>query len=250
MASYDADDRPTELIPVDDDQSSTTSIVQPPIMSAQNMVAMLRSSASPPAPASTAPSPAMSFANISYLLPASPGTSDPDSRPSEMPVYESPRPPEPPKKSDPPPVIQPSFVQQPVVQQPFVQQPASQPPVIPQPVAKTPLTPMPSSGPMFQPSTTFQPSSTFKPSTTYTPTKKDTPKAPVTPRPSSTGSTFDPSVKVEVSDLKPPSQLGHFNNDSNIKVAIDDVPAKHPALARQQSDASLDSPISLDGLME
>ncbi|KAG0297547.1 hypothetical protein BGZ96_005855 [Linnemannia gamsii] len=249
--SYDADDRPTELIPLDEEyqplaKAHTTALLQSP-------------STVPSIPGSTAVSPSPSFTAVSYL-PSSPSFSEADNRPTEMPESETVR------KSE-------SFKPEPY-------KPAEQ--LSPaQPQNKTPLTPLPSSGVKFQgnnstftpssssftpptpasfaptssftpatsfaPSTTFVPSTSFVPSTTYRPTKKDTPKFPSTPQPSHTPG-FDPTVKVEISDLKPPSSAP-YGDSSNIKVAIDDI-SPTPARKPLPTADALDSPISLDGLME
>lgn len=259
--SYDADDRPTELIPLDDEY-------QP--LAKPNATSLLQSPSTVPSiPNSAAVSPSLSFTAVSYL-PSSPSFSEADSRPTEIPERE------------------PIRKIEPFKPEPF--RPAE--PASAQSQNKTPLTPLPSSGVNFQgnnsnipssssftppttftppasfapssssftppttfapsttftPSTTFVPSTSFVPSTTYKPTKKDTPKFPSTPQPSHTPG-FDPTVKVEISDLRP-SPSAPFGDSSNIKVAIDDISPPTPARKPLGVADSLDSPISLDGLME
>ncbi|KAF9110805.1 hypothetical protein BGX27_005855 [Mortierella sp. AM989] len=214
--SFDADDRPTELIPYEEES------VLIPVShglsapnSKNNTLATLQSPAAASFSTSAAASPSLSFTTISYL-PASPSHSDFDGRPTELPLQETVKSSEPLRKADPIPAIQ--------------------------PISKAPSTPLPTSG------AKSLPASTFVPSTTYVPSKKEAPRFPTTPQPSSTG-TFDPAVKVELSDLKPANTIGtSLNNGCSIKVALNDMPVR--TLAKQQSDASLESPISLDGLLE
>ncbi|KAF9360838.1 hypothetical protein BGX26_007423, partial [Mortierella sp. AD094] len=214
--SFDADDRPTELIPYEEESILIPASQHPPAPSSKsNTSATLQS---PPAASSfstsTAASPSLSLTTISYL-PASPSHSDLDARQSELLMQETAKSPEPLRKADPIPSTQ--------------------------SISKTPSTPLPTTGVKL-------PLSTFVPSTTYVPSKKETPKiAPTSQLPSN--SVFDPAVKVELSDLRPSNTIGtSFSNDSSIKVALNDMPAR--TLVKQQSDASLDSPISLDGLLE
>ncbi|KAF9173524.1 hypothetical protein BGX20_002919 [Mortierella sp. AD010] len=205
--SFEADDRPTELIPYEEESISMPASQHPPAPSPKsNTSATLQS---PPAA-----SPSSSFTAISYL-PTSPNHSDLDTRQSELLMQESIKSQEPLKKTDPIPSAH--------------------------LISKTPSIPLPTTG--------AKPSlGTFVPSTTYVPSKKETPKTAGTSQlPSNTA--FDHAVKVELSDLRTSNTTGtSFSNDSSIKVALNDIPAR--TLAKQHSDASLDSPISLDGLLE
>ncbi|KAF9095477.1 hypothetical protein BGX23_000441 [Mortierella sp. AD031] len=244
--SYDADDRPTELIPVDDELHPSASSTTKP-----NAASLLQSpSTAPSIPNSAAVSPSLSFTAVSYL-PSSPSFSDQDTRPTELLDNEHVKKVEPFKPAETPSTAQ--------------------------SVNKTPFTPLPSSGVKFQgnstftpsssfappaaftppasfassttftPSTTFVPSTSFVPSTTYKPGKKDTPKVPSTLQPPHTPG-FDPTVKVEISDLRP--SAAPIGDSSNIKVAIDDISPPIPARKPLPPSDALDSPISLDGLME
>ncbi|ORZ14822.1 hypothetical protein BCR41DRAFT_370937 [Lobosporangium transversale] len=206
--SFDADDRPTELIPILDDHSpghAHLSAQHPPSTS----------STVPPSPTLVAVSPSPSFTTISYL-PASPGPSDLENRPTELPVQD-------------------------VFQQHESSRKANTVPMT-QPMPLAPSTPLSA------PITKFPTATTFVPSTTYKSTKKEAFKAPPPPQPSNTNN-FDTTVKVEVSsvkvevtDVKISSNQQQYSN--SYKVSLNNPPV------RQQSNASLDSPISLDGLMD
>ncbi|KAF8979911.1 hypothetical protein BGZ46_004861 [Entomortierella lignicola] len=214
--SFDADDRPTELIPYDEDLTLTPVSQYPSTtISKGNTPSKLQS---PPVissfSTSAAASPASSFTTVSYL-PVSPSHSDTDIRSTESQSQET------------------SNIQEPVWKSDSI--PA-------QPNSNNPSAPLSTSG------VKFPAVSTFVPSTTYVPSKKDVLKGQPTSQLPSTG-VFDPAVKVELSDLKSSNTIGtSFGSDTSIKVALNDLPARK--LIKQQSDASLDSPISLDGLME
>ncbi|KAG0198031.1 hypothetical protein BGX28_008487 [Mortierella sp. GBA30] len=220
--SFDADDRPTELIPVDEEPIHIVppSLPEPPTSSSSsktsaNTPSFVQSPPAPsPAPTSTAVSPSLSFTAVSYL-PASPNFSDPDSRPTELPAHSPFTPAEPAKK--------PEIT------------------LLSQSLPKPPLAQLPTS------SAKFPTASSFVPSTQYIPNKKDTPKVP-TMHQHSMGGGYDPTVKVEVSDLKAGPFGAHIgdNGNTSIKVELSD---KAPPI-RQLSDSALDSPISLDGLLE
>ncbi|KAG0259677.1 hypothetical protein BG011_002446 [Mortierella polycephala] len=220
--SFDADDRPTELIPIEDDlpyvPSTSQSAPAPPLSSKTTTAPLLHSpSAASSVPTSTAAaaSPSLSSTAVSYLQ-TSPSFSDPDSRPTEMTTHVPPMLTEPARKAD-----------------PLVPAP---------PMSNTPMTPLPTAGVKFSAATSFVPS------TIYVSGKKDIHKTPLTSLPANT-SDFDPTVKVEISDLNPTQSLSHSNSSSSsIKVALSDLAPSAPI--RQQSDASLESSISVEGLME
>ncbi|KAF9961466.1 hypothetical protein BGZ72_003531 [Mortierella alpina] len=227
--SYDADDRPTELIPVEEESahSASTSVSHRPTSSSSLKASTHTPTSvqSPPAAspmlASSAVSPSLSFTPVSYL-PTSPSFSDPDSRPTELPTHDHFRPAEPAKTSEP------HLATPPLPRPPLVQAPTSG--------AKV------SAG------------SSFVPSTQYIPSKKDTPKASVLQQQHhhSAPASYDSTVKVEVSDLKPANALGmsHLANSSSSSIKVELTDKAPPAPVRQLSDSALDSPISLDGLME
>ncbi|KAF9357323.1 hypothetical protein BGX34_009439 [Mortierella sp. NVP85] len=217
--SHDADDRPTELIPIDEEPSSA-SASRTPSLSASSKSGTAAYLQSAPivgtTPAAAGVPSSLSSVPISYLT-AAPSASDPDSRPTELLSQDIVKLLESPQKNDPNTLSSISNASS----------------SVPTPVAK------------------FQPVSTFVPSTTYVPTKKEVSKAPPTPIPSGNSVSYDPTVKVEISDLKPPNkQVNSQGANDSVKVALNDMHMHIPAIARQQSDASLDSPISLDGLME
>ncbi|KAF9948395.1 hypothetical protein BGZ65_008085, partial [Modicella reniformis] len=216
--SHDADDRPTELIPIEDDLSgNTTPQATTPSMpfNSKGSIYVTHLQSAPgnsSAHNSGAVSPAMSTTPISYLSP-SPRTSDLDPRRTDLLTQDIVKLLESPQRNDP---------------------------------YSTSL----------QPSSTTTPGSSFVPSTLYVPIKKETTKVSVTMQSSymsgPTGASYDSSVKVEISDLKPPSSNSQGNSDlnsnSSVKVALSDL--HRPTLLRQQTDSALDSPISLDGLLE
>lgn len=206
--SYDADDRPTELIPIDDDSSASTSRT-PSISSTSKGSATVHVQSAPisgTGSTSITPSPSLSSVPIPY--PAIPG-SDPDSRPTELLSQDIVRLLESTQKHDPIPTSQSSF---------------------------NPSAPVPTPGAKF-PSV-----GGFVPSTTYVPSKKETHKVSTTLQPSGNSGDYDPTVKVEVTEMSVTSVT------SSVKVSVSSMHAS--SIARQQSDMSLDSPISLDGLLE
>ncbi|KAF9373770.1 hypothetical protein CPB97_000323 [Podila verticillata] len=222
--SYDADDRPTELIPLEEEQSNYPSSLAP---SNSTIKGNTTNSLLQSPPSSSMPSPSPSFTTVNYL-PSSPSFSEADARPTELLPHE---------------VSTPSMPSMPKPAEP-VRVPEPLPPA-PSPI-KTPATPLPSTG-----TAKFSGpagASAFVPKSTYVPTKKDAPKPLATPQPSPQPLGYDPSVKVEISDLKPASSSNNSYSSSSFKVALSDMPS--PAAKLQNEPPALDSPISLDGLME
>jgi len=197
--SYDADDRPTELIPIEEDRIVQLSSQTPTLPFKGSGASLLQSPSSTPSKSTSAEvSPSPSFATISYL-PASPILSDMATRSKELQDA---------------PVFTPTFPTKPSI-------------------ATTPL-----GGPTY-------PASSFVPSTSYVAIKKDAAKVTLTQP--VTNASYDPAVKVEVSELRPNSVGASVRGDS-IKVELNDLPSSvHP---KPQQVSALDSPISFDGLME